>query len=73
MVKCVTAGIAVVWHFSVVVPLEQPKKMLSLLGLKGREVMEAGRIWYVRRADIWELVKLRKVGGNIGFKRGNCL
>lgn len=24
MVKCVTAGIAVVWHFSVAVPLEQP-------------------------------------------------
>lgn len=35
MVKCVTAGIAVVWHFSVVVPLEQPKKMLLSLGSEG--------------------------------------
>lgn len=30
----------------------------------GWEVREAGKVWYVRRADIWELVKLGK-GGRI--------
>lgn len=32
--------------------------------LMGREVKEAGKVWYVRRADIWELVKPGK-GGRI--------
>lgn len=30
------------------------------LDLMGRGDREAGKVWYVRRADIWELVKLGK-------------
>ena len=37
----------------------------------GRQVREAGRVWYVRRADVWEVVKSGKGAKNIGFIKRN--